>query len=145
MQKGYFISVEGIEGVGKSTIVSFIATELKNNHLDFILTREPGGTKIAEMIRHILLHHEGEYLLPEAELLLIFAARAQHIHHVIQPALTAGKFVICDRFVDASFAYQGGGRQIANAHLTYLSKWIVGSHQPDLHADDFRVSASPCL
>ncbi len=128
----FFISLEGVEGVGKSTAKDFIASEFKNKKIDFILTREPGGTHIAEAIRHIVLHHEGEDLLPETELLLVFAARAQHINTVIKPALDAGKSVISDRFVDASFAYQGGGRQIAMDRLDYLNNWIVGKTKPDL-------------
>lgn len=132
MKKGRFISIEGVEGVGKSTALSFISSYLKNAHIDFVMTREPGGTIVAEAIRQLLLHHEEEKILPETEVLLLFAGRAQHITHVIQPALNSGKWVVADRFVDASFAYQGGGRQVAIAHLNYLSNWIVKDCKPDL-------------
>lgn len=128
----YFITLEGCEGVGKSTALSFIESYLASHHVDFILTREPGGTAVGEAIRDILLHRDDETILPETELLLMFAARLQHIEHVIKPALNAGKTVISDRFTDSSFAYQGGGRKIAEEKLQTLADWVQGTLQPDL-------------
>jgi dTMP kinase len=127
-----FITIEGIEGVGKSTCLTYIQGYLKQANIDFTVTREPGGTQIAEGIRQILLHHEGEEITHEAELLLMFAARSQHIAHVIQPALDAGQWVICDRFTDASYAYQGGGRGIPENKIANLESWIQGDLRPDL-------------
>lgn len=114
MKSGYLICVEGIEGTGKSTQAKFIAQYLRQNHQVVLETREPGGTFLAEKIRNLLLEPKTtqETLTKETELLLLFAARAQHITHVIQPALEKGYWVICDRFVEASYAYQGGGRGI---------------------------------
>lgn len=131
-KKGCLITIEGVEGVGKSTALLFIETQLKTAGIEFVLTREPGGTKIAEAIRQVLLHREDENMLPETELLLMFAARMQHISEVIQPALEAGKWVISDRFVDASFAYQGGGRGISMERIETLADWVQGDCQPDL-------------
>lgn len=130
---GVFITIEGIEGVGKSTAVQFIEQYLKEQQHAFIVTREPGGTLIAEQIRQVLLKpNADEIMQPETELLLMFAARVQHIHHVILPALRAGKWVVSDRFVDASFAYQGGGRQMDLARIQQLDEWLVNGLQPTL-------------
>ncbi len=127
-----FISIEGIEGVGKSTAVKFIEDYFQKKHLSYIVTREPGGTHIAEQIRKVLLTPcQEETMLPETELLLMFASRAQHIASVIMPALDAGKHVICDRFDDASFAYQGGGRGINLTYIQMLDDWLVKRH-PDI-------------
>lgn len=126
-----FISIEGIEGVGKSTAVKYIADYLTQLNIPFILTREPGGTKIAEQIRKILLTPStDEIMQAETELLLMFASRVQHIANIIIPALNAGNWVVCDRFDDASFAYQGGGRLIDLAHIKILDDWLVKVH-PD--------------
>ena len=128
----HFITLEGSEGVGKSTALSFIKTYFAEKKIDFVLTREPGGTPLGESIRELLLNRNDEKVLPETELLLMFATRAQHIAHVIKPALSAGKTVISDRFTDASFAYQGGGRQIDFKKIETLANWIQGDLVPDL-------------
>jgi dTMP kinase len=128
---GVFLSVEGIEGVGKSTVVKYIAEYLTLAAREVILTREPGGTKIAESIRQILLDPNiEEKINPDTELLLMFACRSQLITQVIQPALQAGKWVISDRFVDASYAYQGGGRKMNVSHIQMLDQWIVNELKP---------------
>ena len=108
--KGKFITVEGVEGVGKSTNIDTLKTLLEDSGIEFILTREPGGTELAEKIRDLLLDIREEPLGEMSELLLVFAARAQHLNQLIKPALSSGKWVICDRFTDATYAYQGGGR-----------------------------------
>jgi dTMP kinase len=129
---GIFLTIEGIEGVGKSTAVNFIANYLKEKNKNVLLTREPGGTLVAENIRKILLTPSTETILPETELLLMFASRIQHIAHVVKPALQSGKWVVSDRFTDASFAYQGGGRKIDVAHIDMLEKWLVTDLQPNV-------------
>jgi dTMP kinase len=131
--QGILITIEGIEGVGKSTAVKWIARYLTDHHHDVFVTREPGGTKIAERIRELLLTPESdEVMRPETELLLMFAARIQHIHQVILPALSQHKCVVSDRFIDASFAYQGGGRNIDQAHIRLLDQWLVNTVRPQL-------------
>lgn len=132
MSKAKFITIEGIEGVGKSTAVKTICDTLQGQHIDYVLTREPGGTKIAEEIRSVLLGHHDERLWPLTELLLMFAGRAQNINNVILPHLSAGKWVVSDRFTDASFAYQGGGRQIPTEFIHQLKKMVQGDQEPDL-------------
>jgi len=127
-----FITIEGIEGVGKSTCVAFIEECLTLHELDFIMTREPGGTPVAEDIRQILLHIHEETLAADAELLLMFAARAQHIATLVNPALAAGKWVVSDRFTDASFAYQGGGRGIPSERIAVLESWVQAELRPDM-------------
>jgi len=129
---GKFISFEGIEGVGKSTQVSLISEDLRRADVDVITTREPGGTEIAEAIRGVLLAHHTEKMTPTTELLLLFAARAQHIATVIKPALQAGKCVLCDRFTDATYAYQGGGRGIYLQNILQLENLVQGDLRPDL-------------
>ncbi len=132
MKKGFFITLEGIEGAGKSTMVSFIEDFLTKDGHDVIKTREPGGTKIGEQIRTILLKNENNNLTVDAELLLMFAARAQHIKEIITPALSSGKTILCDRFIDASYAYQGGGRGIDASRINLLEKWMQSNLTPDL-------------
>jgi dTMP kinase len=132
MQAGKFITVEGIEGAGKSSMIQFIAEYLQERQVDFVLTREPGGTEIAEHIRQVLLDYYEEKMAEDTELMLMFAARAQHLHHVIRPALKANKIVICDRFTDTSFAYQGGGRGIDADRIAALETWVQRGLDPDL-------------
>lgn len=133
MNKGRLISIEGVEGAGKSTVLSFIKSILIAADINVVWTREPGGTELAEEIRQLLLHPgNAELIEPETELLLMFAARKQHMKNVIIPALALGQWVVTDRFIDASYAYQGGGRGIASQYITMLDQWIVGSTYPDL-------------
>ena len=132
MKKGFFITLEGIEGAGKSTMVSFIEDFLTKEGHDVIKTREPGGTKIGEQIRTILLKNENNNLTVDTELLLMFAARAQHIKEIITPALSSEKTILCDRFIDASYAYQGGGRGIDTSRINLLEKWMQSNLTPDL-------------
>jgi len=131
-KRGYFISIEGVEGVGKSTALKFLQQYLTEQKINFVMTREPGGTPIAEEIRKILLGHHEEVMCPDTELLLMFAGRAQNIAQVILPALRRGHWVLTDRFTDASFAYQGGGRGISHQHIVELARWVQGDLQPDL-------------
>lgn len=131
MTQSVFLTVEGIEGVGKSTIMQFIDQFLSQEDIPHQLTREPGGTEIAEQIRQILLSKHQEKMSQDTELLLMFASRAQHIAGVIKPALAEGKWIICDRFTDSSFAYQGGGRGIALDRISQLETWVQGDFRPD--------------
>lgn len=130
---GKLITLEGIEGVGKSTVLRFI-NKILTDHLgdNFISTREPGGTPLAEKIRDLAIKPQGETVYPDTELLLMFASRAQHLNEVVFPALKTGKWVVSDRFVDASYAYQGGGREIEMHKIATLDKLVVGPLQPDL-------------
>ena len=132
MKKGLFITLEGIEGAGKSTAVDFIEDFLTKEGHDVIKTREPGGTVIGDQIREILLKNENYTLTYDTELLLVFSARAQHIQEVILPALSSGKIILCDRFTDASYAYQGGGRGIDASRINLLEKWVQGDLRPNL-------------
>ena len=117
---GQFITIEGIEGAGKTSCIGCVERLLTRNNIEYITTREPGGTNLAEKIRHILLETKDEPPVDLCELLLIFAGRAQHIHNVILPALNAGIWVVCDRFTDATFAYQGGGRGLKTELISDL-------------------------
>lgn len=133
MKPGKFISIEGTEGAGKSTALTFIQAYLTETGKDVVWTREPGGTSLGEEIREVLLHPASkEEMMPETELLLMFAARAQHIKTVINPALAAGKWVVSDRFIDASYAYQCGGRGIDKKYVAMLDDWIVHGCYPDV-------------
>ena len=130
--KGLLITLEGIEGAGKSTLLRFAGELLRRAGRAVVLTREPGGTATGERIRALLLDRASVDLSDEAELLLIFAARAQHLAEVIRPALNAGQIVLCDRFIDASYAYQGGGRGLAAERIRQLEDWTLGGLTPDL-------------
>jgi dTMP kinase len=129
---GLFITLEGIEGVGKSTCLKFISKYLQRKNISFITTREPGGTPFAEEIRNLLLHHHDEPVESNTELLLLFAARAQHLSQVILPALQNGQWVISDRFTEATYAYQGGGRNIPEKKISILENLVQDNFRPDL-------------
>ncbi len=131
-KKGRFISFEGIEGVGKTTAIQYVRSLLDEKKVSYVVTREPGGTPIAEAIRDVLLSHYSEKMCADTELLLMFAGRAQNIAQVILPALKKGLWVLSDRFTDASFAYQGGGRGIDESHIAELAQWVQGDLRPDL-------------
>lgn len=131
MTEGRFITLEGIEGVGKSTQAAFLVEHLQAGGRNVIATREPGGTPIGDRIRTILLDPAGEGPAEDTELLLMFAARAEHIARVIRPALSTGRWVVCDRFTDATYAYQGGGRGIAAERIERLENWVQGGLRPD--------------
>ena len=132
-EKAMFLTVEGAEGVGKSTHIETIKKFLDSRDIPHILTREPGGTPVAERIRELLLAvDEDETLCELSELLLVFAARAQHLERVVKPALAQGKWVICDRFTDATYAYQGGGRGLDVAIIASLESLVQGELKPDL-------------
>lgn len=127
-----FITVEGTEGVGKTTNINFIKSWLRQNEIKFVATREPGGTPLAEEIRDLLLKPRDELVVSSAELLLMFAGRAQHLNKVILPALQADTWVLCDRFTDATYAYQGFGRQMSSELIVQLENIVQGDIRPDL-------------
>jgi dTMP kinase len=127
-----FITVEGTEGVGKTTNINFIKSWLRQNGIKFVATREPGGTPLAEEIRDLLLKPRDELVVSSAELLLMFAGRAQHLNKVILPALQADTWVLCDRFTDATYAYQGFGRQMSSELIVQLENIVQGDIRPDL-------------
>ncbi|HEY4443557.1 MAG TPA: dTMP kinase [Steroidobacteraceae bacterium] len=129
---GRFLTVEGIEGVGKSTQVARLSAALSERGIAHVVTREPGGTPLAERIREIVLTVRDESLPPTAELLLMFAARAVHLANHVEPSLRAGSWVICDRFIDATYAYQGGGRGLNIDHIRQLQAMVQGARLPDL-------------
>ena len=129
MARGRFISLEGIDGAGKSTQHAWLVDYLRARGHTVVATREPGGTPLGEKLRALLL---AEPMHLETEALLMFAARREHLAQVIEPALARGDWVVCDRFVDASFAYQGGGRGLSWTNLEDLATWVVGALQPDL-------------
>ncbi|MDQ3774868.1 MAG: dTMP kinase [Pseudomonadota bacterium] len=130
--RGRFVTVEGIEGVGKSTQADLIARYLRDAGLRVVETREPGGTEVGEGIREVLLRPAPMPMHAETEVLLMFAARAEHIARVVAPALAGGAWVVCDRFTDASYAYQGGGRGIPPARIAVLEDFVQGKLMPDL-------------
>ena len=126
--RGCFITLEGLDGAGKSTHVQGLVQHLQERGLDVLCTREPGGTEMGETLRQIVLNQPMQL---ETELLLMFAARCEHLRTVIEPALAAGKWVVCDRFTDASFAYQGGGRELGADRVAALEQWVHPHIQPD--------------
>lgn len=130
--RGLFITLEGPEGAGKTTNRAYLAEQLQAQGFAVLLTREPGGTALAEQIREILLAPHDETMSVDTELLLMFAARAQHLAQVILPALAAGKIVICDRFTDATYAYQGGGRGLDCSRIALLEQFVQGDLRPDM-------------
>ena len=132
MARGKFITVEGIEGTGKSTNIDFLTALIEDRGLAVVRTREPGGTPMAEKIRELLLDHGQEPLPAIAELLLFFAARSLHLRNTIIPALQAGRWVVCDRFTDASRAYQGSGRGLSAELIERLAEWVQEGLEPDL-------------
>src|SRR5690554_1160188 len=130
--RGLFITLEGPEGAGKTTNRAYLAEQLQAQGFVVALTREPGGTVLAEQIREILLAPHAEAMSVDTELLLMFAARAQHLAQVILPALAEGKIVICDRFTDATYAYQGGGRGLDCSRIAQLEQFVQGDLRPDM-------------
>ncbi len=132
MSRGLFITLEGIEGAGKSSGLAYVKEVLVQAGREVVLTREPGGTPLGERLRELLLHGGDVDISADTETLLIFAARADHLRKVIEPALAAGKAVVCDRFTDATYAYQGGGRGVSRERITALERWVQGGLRPDL-------------
>ncbi len=131
-KRGAFITLEGADGAGKTTQLSFVQQWLEQRQIDLAVTREPGGTPFGEALRSLLLDRENLEISDEAELLTVFAARQQHINACILPSLDSGKWVLSDRFTDASYAYQGGGRGIPFERIAVLEDWVQGALQPDL-------------
>jgi len=129
---GLFITLEGPEGAGKSTNRDYLAALLREHGVDVVLTREPGGTPLAERIRELLLAPADEPMASDTELLLVFAARVQHLQQVVRPALARGAVVLCDRFTDATYAYQGGGRGVPAERIALLEDFVQGALRPDL-------------
>lgn len=132
LKKGYFITVEGSEGTGKSTLCQFMRQYLASRDVATLLTREPGGTRFAEDIRHILLQHHEESVSAKTETLLMFASRIQHLENKIIPAMQAGEWVISDRFSDASFAYQAAGRELGYESVNIIKEWSIGAFEPTI-------------
>ncbi|TVO70479.1 dTMP kinase [Sedimenticola selenatireducens] len=132
IKRGKFITVEGGEGAGKSSNLAFIRDLLEQSGIEVVFTREPGGTALGEDIRDLLLGHKHTGMASDTELMLMFAARAEHLARLILPALNQGKWVLCDRFTDASYAYQGGGRGIDMERIRHLETWVQQGIAPDL-------------
>ena len=132
MQKGKFITIDGVEGAGKSTQITFICEYLQAKGVNDVLTREPGGTDLGEQIRELLLNTKTKSMHSDSELLLMFSARNEHIHNKIIPALNNGDWVLSDRFTDASYAYQGGGRGLDMQRIEQLEKWVLQDFTPDM-------------
>ncbi len=132
MTRPLFITLEGSEGVGKTSNMAFIKSLLQQQQIDFIETREPGGTPLGEALRNMLLGEDFKGMSDDTELMLMFAARAEHVAQVIKPALAKGQWVLCDRFSDATYAYQGGGRQLDMQRIAGLESWVLGDLRPDL-------------
>jgi len=132
MERGKFITIDGVEGAGKSTQITFICDYLKAKGVNVILTREPGGTDVGEKIRTLLLSNSTGEMHADTELLLMFAARNEHIQNKIMPALKQGDWVLSDRFTDASYAYQGGGRGLDVSRIVQLEQWVLQDFTPDM-------------
>lgn len=132
MTTARFITLEGIEGAGKTTCLRQVAHIIQARGIELLQTREPGGTALGENLRDLLLGHRHDGMADDTELLLMFAARAEHLHARIEPALAAGSWVLCDRFTDATYAYQGYGRGIALDRIRTLEQWVQGARRPDL-------------
>jgi len=131
MSEGKFITLEGSEGAGKSTAMQAVQDWAQESGIEFVVTREPGGTPLAEKIRELLLDKSHTTLCDDTELLLMFAARAQHPNELIKPSLASGQWILCDRFTDATYAYQGGGRGIDCDRIARLEQWVQGELRPD--------------
>lgn len=129
---GRFITVEGIEGAGKSSCMKLLEKAIRTQGYDVLVTREPGGTLLGEDLRELLLGHRHDGMAEDTELLLMFAARTEHLRAKIEPALQAGRWVLCDRFTDATYAYQGYGRGVSTARIATLEAWVQGDRRPDL-------------
>lgn len=129
--RGKFITLEGLEGVGKTTNRTFVESLLNEHNIEFVGTREPGGTELGESLRNLVLHAAGQ-MQNETELLLMAASRVEHVGQVIEPALASGSWVLCDRFLDASIAYQGAGRQLGVSRVAELHKMMGVTIKPDL-------------
>ena len=132
MNKGKFITIDGVEGSGKSTQIDLICSYLQRKGIDVVRTREPGGTDLGEKIRSLLLDVDNKEMHSDTELLLMFSSRNELIQNKIIPALNKGSWVVSDRFTDASFAYQGGGRMLDLDRISKLESWVLGEFQPDL-------------
>ncbi|MDX3905428.1 MAG: dTMP kinase [Pigmentiphaga sp.] len=128
-RRGRFITLEGVDGAGKSTHLDWFVSQLRSFGLEVVQTREPGGTPLAEKLRDLVLN---ESMRLDTETLLMFAGRCEHVHTVIEPALAQGKWVVCDRFTDATYAYQGGGRGLPAERIAVLEQWVHGDLQPDM-------------
>ena len=131
-KKPLFITLEGSEGVGKTSNMEYIKSMLTTAGIDYVETREPGGTPLGEALRAMLLGEDFKGMSDDTELMLMFAARAEHVAQVIRPALSRGQWVLCDRFTDATYAYQGGGRQLDMSRIAGLEQWVLGDLRPDL-------------
>ncbi len=132
MVRGKFITLEGIEGAGKSSCMAVVKDVLLTAGYEVLLTREPGGTPLGEAIRELLLGHKHSGMADDTELMLMFAARAENLHNRIKPALQSGQWVLCDRFTDATYAYQGGGRRLDTRRIEQLEDWVQQGLKPDL-------------
>jgi len=130
--RGRFITLEGVEGAGKSTQLAFVRETLEHAGVRVVVTREPGGTLLGEELRNLLLSHRDDGMCIDSELLLMFAARAEHLARVIRPALAEGRWVVSDRFTDATYAYQGGGRGVPDQRIEILEQWVQQDLRPDL-------------
>ena len=132
MNRPCFVTVEGIEGAGKTTCLKLLEQCIRRRGLSLLVTREPGGTPLGEDLRDLLLGHRHDGMADDTELLLMFAARAEHLRARIEPALADGRWVLCDRFTDATYAYQGYGRGIDINRIATLETWVQGDRRPDL-------------